>query len=360
VALHLALPDRSTAELRLSHADAAAVQRSRAGALVTGEVGERPAGRDVPRGWGAIGVMAVGVLFMLFVGCLFLTGYWTTVTVTGGAGDGFCDVVWEDPAGRPHSGESDCYDEPLGSRFEARVSGWPDAGEPTLVDTYLGMGLLFGLPPFLLGGGRLLQLARRRRRLPGLPGETSMARHARGAEVADERTVRALRRERRWAWFLTGVGAIGVGLVLTVMVVEIDADDDLRAVGVTTVGTVLEVEPDTWSDPGSASVRFTADGVTRARDVTLGGYADDYVEGDDVSVVYDPAEPDRFIVDDALYGPPWTGWLLVPSLFLAAAAPFGVAHGLRVRRARRQLARTGRVPPRQDSGADWVTGLLDL
>ncbi len=26
---------------------------------------------------------------MLFVGCLFLTGYWATVTVTGGAGDGF-------------------------------------------------------------------------------------------------------------------------------------------------------------------------------------------------------------------------------------------------------------------------------
>jgi Protein of unknown function (DUF3592) len=314
-------------------------------------------GTRVPRGWGALIAVAAGGLWMLFVGCIFVTGYWATVTVTGGAGDGFCDVVWEDPAGGLRDGESDCYDEPAGSRFEVRVSGWPDAGEPTLVGTYVGMGLVFGLPPFLLGGGRLLQLARRRRQ--ELHDGTATARHAHAEEVADERTVQALEQERRWAWLVTGVGALGVGLVLTVMVVEIRADDDLRAVGVTTVGTVLEVEPDTGRHPGSASVRFTAEEVTRAREVTLGGYADDYVAGDEVDVVYDPAAPDRFIIDDAMYGPAWTGWLLIPSLLLAAAAPFGVARVLRVGRARRHLVRTGRVPARRDSGADWTSGLLD-
>ncbi|MDT0275807.1 DUF3592 domain-containing protein [Blastococcus goldschmidtiae] len=357
VALTLALPDRSTAVLRVSGPDAAAVERGLTGVALPTAVDQPVTDVRVPRSWGAIGAVALGGLWMLAVGCLFLTGYWTTVTVTGGAGDGFCDIVWEDPAGQPRRGESDCYDEPAGSRFEVRVSGWPAAGEPTLVETYVGIGLVVGLPPFLLGSGRLLQLARRRRQ--ELHDGTSTALHARGEEVADERTVRALDRERRWAWLVTGVGALGVGLVLTVMIVEIEADADLRAVGVTTVGTVVEVEPDTGIDAGSASVRFTVDGVTRARDVTLGGYADDYVAGDVVDVVYDPVAPDRFIIDDALYGPTWTGWLLIPSLLLAVAAPFGVARVLRVGRARRHLACTGKVPPRRDSGADGVTGLLD-
>ena len=319
---------------------------------------EKPSyGTRVPRGWGAITAVAVSGLWMLFVGCIFVTGYWATVTVTGGAGDGFCDVVWEDPAGQARSGESDCYDEPAGSRVDVRVSGWPDADEPTLVGTYVGMGLLFGLPPFLLGGGRLLQLARRRRQ--DLHDGMSTARHDRASQLADERTIRALDQERRWAWLVTGVGTLGVGLVLTVMIVEIEADDELRAVGVTTVGTVLEVDPDTGMNAGSASVRFTVDGVTRAREATLGGYADDYRAGDVVDVVYDPAAPDRFIIDDALYAPVWTGWLLIPALVLAVAAPFGVARVLRVGRARRHLARTGQVPARRDSGADGVTGLLD-
>ena len=61
-----------------------------------------------------------------FVGCLYLDpGTRATVTVTGGADIGSRDVVWEDPSGNLRSGESDCYDEPPGHRFEVRVSGWP-------------------------------------------------------------------------------------------------------------------------------------------------------------------------------------------------------------------------------------------
>ncbi|WP_164704336.1 DUF3592 domain-containing protein [Blastococcus litoris] len=295
-----------------------------------------PAG-SAPRPWWAIGFLAAGALWLLFVGSLFLTGYWATVTVTGGAGDGFCDVVWDDPGGHRLSGESDCYDEPPGSRFEVRVSGWPDADEPTLVETYVGMGLLLGLPPVALGGGRLLQLARRR--LPPAPElETPTAPPGSGGALADPRTVSALNRVRRRAWTLVAIGTVGVCGVVVPAAVEIEADEALRAVGVTTVGTVVQVEPDsTWST-GAASVRFTANGTTQSRDVLLGGYADDYVSGDAVDVVYDPADPDRFIIDDALYGFAWTGWVLAPAIVLALVAPFGIARAVRVREMRRLLA----------------------
>jgi hypothetical protein len=108
--------------------------------------------RRARRPWWAIGLLTLGGLWLLYVGCIFVTGYSTTVTVTGGAGDGFCDVVWEDPDGRRLEGEADCYDEPPGTRFHVRVSGWPDAGEPTPQEIYLLLGLLFGLPPVALGG----------------------------------------------------------------------------------------------------------------------------------------------------------------------------------------------------------------
>jgi hypothetical protein len=285
---------------------------------------------------------------MLFVGCQFLTGYWATATVTGGAGDGFCDVVWVDPAGQRHSGESDCYDEPAGNRFEVRVAGWPDAGEPALADTYAGMALLFGLPPFALGAGRLLQLTRRLR-LPPLPHlATRMAPEGDAGALADPRTVAALGRVRRRAWLVAGLGTVGACVVLVIGAQEIEADENLRAVGVTTVGTVVQVDPDSWWSAGAASVSFTAHDVTQARDVTLGDYADAYAEGDVVDVVYDPSDPDRFTIDDALYGFDWTGWVLAPSLLLALVAPFGALRVMRARHMRRLLATRTWAPVRAE------------
>ncbi|TFV63085.1 UNVERIFIED_ORG: DUF3592 domain-containing protein [Bacillus sp. AZ43] len=289
------------------------------------------------RPWWAIGLTVAGVLWMLYAGCVFLTGYWATVTVTGGAGDGFCDVVWNDPDGLRHSGESDCYDEPEGSRFEVRVSGWPDADEPTLVETYVGMGLVLGLPPVALGGGRLVQLAWRRRFPPAPHLQTPLAPEGSGGALADQRTVAALARVRRRAWLLAAAGLVGTAALVGTFTVEVEADQHLRDVGVTTVGTVVQVEPDSKWSTGAAAVRFTADGDTGIRRVTLGGYADDYVEGDVVDVVYDPVDPGRFIIDDALYGPEWTGWVVAPSLPLALVAPFGVLRVARVRQMRRLL-----------------------
>ena len=285
--------------------------------------------RSPPRPWWAIGALTLGGLWILFVGCVYVTGYSATATVTGGVGNGFCDVIWEDPSGRRLSGESDCYDEPPGSRLEVRVSGWPDAGEPALTEAYVGMGVVFGLPPFAVGAGRLLQLAWRRRTQPLSHLVTMPAPEGSGGALADPRTAAALGRVRRRAWALAGLGAVGIGGVVLTASVEIRADDELRRAGVTTVGTVVEIDPDSLWNAGSASVRFTAGSDTRSRSVTLGGYVDGYVKGDVVDVVYDPVNPDRFIIDDALYGPDWTGWVLVPALVLALLAPFGVAGLLR-------------------------------
>ena len=143
------------------------------------------------------------------------------------------------------------------------------------------------------GGARLLYLARRRQlSLPHLATPIAPAgRH--GAASSVERTAAGLARPTRWARATLALGVVGAcGVVLTAAV-EIGADEELREVGVTTVGTVLRVDPDGALSPGGASVRFTALGDTRARHVTLGGYADDYIEGQVVDVVYDPAEPDR-------------------------------------------------------------------
>ncbi|UOX99857.1 DUF3592 domain-containing protein [Blastococcus sp. PRF04-17] len=321
------------------------------------------------RPWWAIGFLTLGSLWMLLVGCLFLTGYWATVTVTDGAGAGFCDVVWEDPSGRRLSGESDCHDEPPGSRFEVRVSGWPDAGEPTLTGTYVGMGLAVGLPPSILGGGRLVQLAWRRRLRSAPELETRTALEGFGRALEDPRTATAMRQARRRAWALAGLGAVGIGGVVVAFSVDIGADDELRRTGVTTVGTVEWVEPDSkWSD-GAASVRFTAGGSTESRDVTLGGFAADYVAGDVVDVWYDPADPDRFIIDDALYGPDWTGWVLVPALVLALLAPFGFVRLTRSQDMSRLLDSRSWARVRVDvtdlqdrlrfttvDGSDWRTG----
>lgn len=300
------------------------------------------------RPWWAIGGLAFGVLWLSFFGCLFVTGYWATVTVTGGAGDGFCDVVWTDPSGRVLSGESDCYDEPPGSSFDVRVSGWPAAGEPTLTETYVGPALVFGLPPVAAGVGRLLYLARLSRRFPrSRPVTPQVPEGDAGAALAVERTAAELARVARRARTLIAVGLVGACGVVAVAAVEIEADEELRAVGVTTVGTVIRIDPDALWSPGGASVRFSADGETRARYVTLGGYADDYVEGQVADVVYDPSDPDRFIIDDALYGPDWTYWPLGLSLLAALlAGPIGLWWTGRHAETRRLLATRAWAPVR--------------
>ena len=125
-----------------------------------------PAPAAPGRAWWGWLLVAAGGLWIAYVACMYATGYSTTATVTSGdldLTDGFCPVVWVDPSQVVHSGEADCYDEPAGSALGVRVTGWPDAGDPTMAGTYVAIAALFGLPPLAAGAWRLLYLRGRRR-----------------------------------------------------------------------------------------------------------------------------------------------------------------------------------------------------
>lgn len=296
-----------------------------------------PAVRRVRRAWWALGLIGAGTLWLLLAACLFLTGYWATVTVTSGDGEGWCGVVWEDTDGAEHRGEAECYDESPGSRFEARVTGWPISGEPTLAETYVLMGLVFGLPPIAVGTAGLVHRSRRDRELAAPHAGTPLAAAgALDAAASAPLTAVALRRASRQTWWLLAASAVGAGALVALFSFSLDSDSQLRDTGVTTVGTVERVDPDGSQGEGSAFVEFTIDGDTGVRQVSLGGYADEYVEGQVVDVVYDPADPDRFTIDDVPYGSDW--WFVVVG-FLIAAVGGGVVVGLRWRAAHRRTRR---------------------
>lgn len=136
-----------------------------AGPPVGGASEEPPAGRRPGRRWWGWLLVAAGTLWTAYCVCMFVTGYSATVTVTGGDGDGFCDVVWQDPDGREQRGEADCADQPAGTPLDVRVTGWPEPGDPTMPGTYVLIAALFGGPPLALGTWRLLYLRRQRRDL---------------------------------------------------------------------------------------------------------------------------------------------------------------------------------------------------
>ncbi|MGZ4658435.1 MAG: hypothetical protein ACXVGE_16250 [Blastococcus sp.] len=94
--------------------------------------------------------------------CLALAGLWVatwvalvadgetvSATVTGGDGQGYCDVTWSDGGAR-HAGQVDCNDEPAGTPRTVWVLGWPATGEPVdpgwTVGNVLGLGALVALP----------------------------------------------------------------------------------------------------------------------------------------------------------------------------------------------------------------------
>lgn len=301
-------------------------------------------------------LVAAGTLWMLLNACLFVTGSWETVTVTGGDGEGFCDVVWRDDSGARHRGESECYDETVGSSFDARVTGWPMAGSPTLGETYVVMGALFGLPPLAVGTAGLVLRARRERLLatshPGTPPAASGSPDAAASAPA---TAAALRDGRRLARWFHGAGAVAAGGLLLVVLLAPDPDADLREVAVTTVGTVVGVERN------HLSVRFTAGGSTADRRASVGGYAEEYDEGRAVDVLYDPADPARFTVDDVPYGS--DGLATAAGFALGAvvlAAISATANGRANRRARRLLRARAWAPVRvrvlpADQGSTFTT-----
>ena len=203
------------------------------------------------------------------------------------------------------------------------------------------------VPLAAIGALRHGVVSRRRRTNVAL---IRLAEGAEGAVVRErasslDRTAAALRRARLPAWGVTAVGGIGLAASVALGWVMAEADAELRATGITTVGTVIQVHPDRKYSDGGLEVRFPAVGDLATRYVSVGIDADYYVEGQQVDVLYDRAAPDRFTVDDLAYEPPGTGWPFAMSIVVALlAGPFGI-HLLWVRRTTARMLAEGAWTP---------------
>jgi hypothetical protein len=270
---------------------------------------------------------------VLYLGCYGLmtaTGYQATATVTGGDGEGFCDVTWEDSAGRQHRDETDCSDEPVGSTFDVLVSGWPFPGSPGTPLTIAVEALVVGLPVCVLAGGRLLYLRRRAARWTAAQGPAG---HPYVAAAEASATAWALTRDSRRTWAALVLGVICLaGFVVAVTVVE-DRNAELRQSGDQAVGTVAELYPDSKYRSGRAVVRFTTDGGEWYEPVDLGANADNYTEGQTVTVFYDPTDPARMTIDHEVNQASWTVLPMILSM-LAGLGLVGLAIVRTIRGAR--------------------------
>ena len=181
VVLSLAVPVIGPARLQLSEDDAATVVRS----MQDAPVPPPPVGRaERPRRtWWAVLCLLVAVAWAgLFVAGA-LTGYTATATVTGGDGEGFCTVSWDEGPGHAGSGEVDCSDETVGTHLPVRVFMWPDENDPWNTASAVFAALMFSAPLTVVGVWRLLYV--RSRRPAALP-EAAPVRLSLPARLDDE------------------------------------------------------------------------------------------------------------------------------------------------------------------------------
>jgi hypothetical protein len=99
------------------------------------------------------------------------------------------------------------------------------------------------------------------------------------------------------------------------------------------VGTVAELHPDSKYTPGRAVVRYTTDGDEWLEPVDLGANADNYTEGQKVTVFYDPTDPARMTIDDEDNQASWTVLPMILAM-LAGLGMIGLAIVRTIRRAR--------------------------
>lgn len=154
-------------------------------------------------------------------------------------------------------------------------------------------------------------------------------------------TQRALRRFRRIAWATIAVSLLFMVTFTVVASVGSDRADELAAAGTKASGTVVSVRSTgRFADDGAVTVRYEARGRSRDVIVHLNEESDSYEEGQVVTVVFDPADPDRATIVGEDNDPPWmvavfvitfVGWMLL--------LPAGIILRLRARRWRRIFQR---------------------
>ncbi|MGV9292483.1 DUF3592 domain-containing protein [Amycolatopsis sp. NPDC003676] len=154
--------------------------------------------------------------------------------------------------------------------------------------------------------------------------------------------IRRLRGTGIRAWGFVGCWVVVlVGCVVGMGRIESSAET-LLATGAWTAGEVLSVnDPKSGHGAPSMWVRYVAGGATRTAEIVRSSHWR-YLPGDNVTVVYDPADPDDVrTVDEKNENQVLVGVDLVPMLLALLGLPSAVAAAVGWRRRRREVRRTG-------------------
>jgi hypothetical protein len=383
VVLSLAVPVIGPAQLHLSGEDAGTVVRSMQGSSVP----PAPAARaERPRRtwWAVVCLVLAGAWAGIFiVGAL--TGYTATATVTGGDGEGFCSVTWDEGPGHVGSGEVGCPDERPGSELTVRIFMWPDENDPWDTGSAVAAALMVSLPLGLVGGWRLQYVRSRRPAVladpaPGLlslperlddeawqqPGESPAAFLARLAPYA-RRQVPADGWERAGrpagATSVLSLRRVGAALAAPALILSatlaVTAAPSYRwavlaGTTVTTVATATGEDPiEAWGPlPREIQVRFEdAAGVEHLADVVSDR---ELPEGQGVPIEYSADHPGQAQVTDPAVT---DSSLLLCAAGLGSALLWAAVNAARLTRRARAVRRALEAPGRQALGlltADWV------
>jgi hypothetical protein len=128
--------------------------------------------------------------------------------------------------------------------------------------------------------------------------------------LSEPDTARALPRPRYGAWALAVLGVVVLlGWAIGTTVVR-RAAQELRQEGRRTTGTVVTVHTGIRGASDRAVVAFVVDGEPIHATVDLGSDGVDHPPGSEVSVYYDPADPERITLGGIDNPPPGWGWLV--------------------------------------------------
>ncbi|MFL6140698.1 MAG: DUF3592 domain-containing protein [Labedaea sp.] len=169
--------------------------------------------------------------------------------------------------------------------------------------------------------------------------------------VRPEVATRAVRRLRRRGWVVLLAGLVGCVGAVTVADVMTARSEALLAAGDQTPAVVVGTNERTRFSAGTISVRYTAGGVERVGEINLNDSSPAYHVGDQVTVVYDPADPGRLRTPEEENDPTWAvilfAILLVFGLLLVGSGVGAVVRWQRrVRSARAHGWRPGRAEVR--------------
>lgn len=180
--------------------------------------------------------------------------------------------------------------------------------------------------------------------------------------VSPQLATLAVRRLRRRAAVMFLVGfALLAAFVTAANVVE-TGGEELAATGARTEGIVVDTVSRSRFTSGSITVRFSVGGAERVRSINLNDTSPEYHPGDTVTVIYDPADPERIATPDTGNDPYWVTLLIATTLVASAIVlPSGGICLVRWSRRLRSVRRHGWRQGRADIGdTRWQRTILTI